>query len=59
MILKFVNMEDEFSPDTVPNFSDVKHYESALVIEDIEIETNVSEEAYESKGGVSVEQEVL
>jgi hypothetical protein len=52
-----VLVSEDFTDDMQPNFSDVKQYESLITIEDIEVETSVVEEAYESKGGLNLDLE--
>lgn len=44
-----VNFGEEFSSDTVPNFSDLKHYESSVTIESVTVEQTTSEDVFEVK----------
>ena len=50
-----VSFDNNFVSDTVPNFSDMKHYEASAVIEDVEIEIDEAEEVYESAGALNVD----
>ncbi len=51
-------VSEDFSEDMQPNFSDVKQYESLILIEDIEVESSAVEEAYESKTALNIESSI-
>jgi len=49
----------DFSSDTVPNFSDMKHFEIEAVIEGVEIDGDVAETGYAAASPLQVESERL
>lgn len=50
-----IYMDSVFDPDTVPNFSDLKHYESSAKIEDLYIQTGTEEDVWEIKTPTKVD----
>lgn len=50
-----VHIDSDFVSDTVPNFSDLKHYESSAVIEDVKIESTEGNNVSVSKGPLNLE----
>ena len=55
--IRNVFIDENFDSDTVPNFSDLKHYEGSAIIENVEAETSLYEDVYASSEGLTIEEE--